>query len=147
MKVELSLPERPSALFLVAVVDLLVVLLIFFTLIPVVAQQAGVVMDFAELPSRAPTVHSARKTTVTITGGAHPAIYVGGQKVELEELRAELIRQREASGLEWVYVLPDKRANWDLVLGKVMVAIQAAELKVIGGGTLPLEGSASKASP
>lgn len=138
MKAKLSLPERPSALFLVAVLDLLVVLLIFSTLIPVVAQQAGAVIDFAEMPSRTPNIRLAEKTTVTVTADTPPVIYLAGTRVGIEDLEAELRRKREDTGIHWVYILPDARVTIDQV-NEIWFTVRAAGLKPLLGGTLPLE--------
>ena len=45
MRAQLTLPEKPSALYLLAVLDIIAVLLIFFALIPAVAEQAGVPLN------------------------------------------------------------------------------------------------------
>ncbi|MDP7108003.1 MAG: hypothetical protein QGH41_13035, partial [Roseibacillus sp.] len=56
MKAQISLPERPSALYLLAVLDLLAVLLIFFALIPAVAEQAGMPLNRMKFSSRMDTI-------------------------------------------------------------------------------------------
>ena len=138
MKAKLSLPERPSALFLVAVLDLLVVLLLFSTLIPMVAQQAGAVIDFAEIPSRGPSLRLAEKTTVTVTADNPPVIYLAGTRIGIDRLEDELRRRRDREGIEWVYILPDARASFDVVKD-VGFKVRAAGLRPLWGGTLPLE--------
>ena len=49
MRAQLTLPEKPSALYLLAVLDIIAVLLIFFALIPAVAEQAGVPVSYTHL--------------------------------------------------------------------------------------------------
>ena len=52
MRAQLTLPEKPSALYLLAVLDIIAVLLIFFALIPAVAEQAGVPLNKMKFSSR-----------------------------------------------------------------------------------------------
>lgn len=140
MKPELSLPERPSALYLLAVLDLLVLLLVFFSLVPSVAQQAGVVIDRFETTSRPSDLDPAKVTSLTLVPGAVPKIFMrtgeGIREVALADLTSELTRQREQSGIEWAYLVPDKRVAVDLMI-RVTAAVHAADLDVILGGTLP----------
>lgn len=137
MRAKLTLPERPSALFLVAVVDLLAVLLIFSTLIPAIAQQGGVVIDSAESSSRAPNVRLSDKISLILKSGPQPAIYLDDSRIELDDLEAELERRRDEDGIEWVYILPDTQAPTGLFYAVVDKVI-AAGLNALGGGTLKL---------
>lgn len=138
MKAELSLPERPSVLYLVAVVDVLAVLLVFFALIPVVAQQAGIVLEPAEIKSRLPTM--AGKVTLTVRSGPQPMIRLGMKKVTLEELPEALRKAKESAGIEAVVFIPDKNVNFEM-LGEIGEIILDAELDVLLGGAFPVEPS------
>ena len=83
MKPKLTLPERPSALYLLAVFDLLVLLLIFFVLVASVAQQAGVAADLPKSGFRLGGY--AKKIAVTVKTGPQPILFVGMRRVNSAE--------------------------------------------------------------
>lgn len=107
MKAKLTLPERPAIVHLLAVLDVLVLLLVFFVLITNVEREAGVsVVSLPESNFRLP--HYGPRVVVTARSGPIPMIYVGLKRVALEELEEELKRSAEEAGAETVLLLADR---------------------------------------
>ena len=134
MNRKLSLPERPSALFLLAVVDVIAVLLIFFTLVPVVAQQAGFRADFSNIPSRVPPYDITKATYIYMTPGTPPGIKIGFETVRMEELEEVLTKQAEGE-MEWAMITADEHIHLQDALDVGFIAARAG-LNVMYGGDL-----------
>jgi len=106
MKAELTLPERPAAVHLLAVLDVLVLVVVFFVLLTSVTQEAGVSVGLAETGYR---LESYRKPiVVTARGGPRPVVYVGQDRVLLEDLSEELRKVVEATGAESMFLRADE---------------------------------------
>lgn len=107
MKAALTVPERPTIMHLLAVVDVLVLLLVFFVLITNVARETGV--SVVSLPEGDYRLRQyGPKVVVTARGGAVPTIYVGLKRVPLDDLEDALRQAAEESGAETVLLLADR---------------------------------------
>lgn len=106
MKAELTLPERPATVHLLAVLDVLVLMLVFFVLLTSVTQEAGVSVGLAETGYRLKSY--GKPIVVTARGGARPVVYVGQQRVTMEALDEELEKAVEASGAESMFLRADE---------------------------------------
>jgi biopolymer transport protein ExbD len=107
MKAKLTVPERPAIVHLLAILDVLVLLLIFFVLITNVAREAGVaVVNLPESENR--LRQYGPKVVVTARGGAVPSIYVGLKRIQLEDLEETLKASAEDAGAETVLLLADR---------------------------------------
>lgn len=107
MRAALTLPERPVVVHLLAVLDVLVLLLVFFVLITSVAQETGV--SVVDLPAGEFRLRNyGPKVVVTARGGAIPAVYVGLQRVALDDLESVLQASANEVGAETLLLLADK---------------------------------------
>ena len=138
MKAKLSLPERPSVLYLLAVLDVLVVLLIFFALIPLVDQQAGAASARIEISSRVPSVDAKKKVILNVKAGAQVIYRLEGKTIELRRLREELGRIKEERGIEVVVAVTDENMKAGVMFQIEEIAVEAG-LDVHFVGRFPLE--------
>jgi biopolymer transport protein ExbD len=106
MKAELTLPERPAAVHLLAVLDILVLLLVFFVLLTSISQEAGISVRLPESSYRLRSY--GQPIVVTARGGPVPAIYVGQERIEMEDLEAALIASAERSGTDTMFLYADE---------------------------------------
>ena len=106
MNVELSLPERPAAVHLLAVLDILVLLLVFFVLITSITQEAGVSVGLAESGYRLRSY--GKPVVVTARGGIRPVVYVGQNRVDLDDLAVALRAEADSSGAESMFLRADE---------------------------------------
>ncbi len=105
MKEKLSLPERPSGLFLLAVLDILVLLLIFFLLVTSAVQQAGMEVDRLVNSFRLRAANDQR-VALTVTVGPPRTLYLNRKPVRITELPAEFERLRAEEGIGEVVQIP-----------------------------------------
>lgn len=136
MKATLTLPERPSALYLLAVFDVLAAMLILFTLIPGVAQQAGMEAELVEMTSRLPSQDLGKKMSLTVLPGrlgAPVQVSLGTRRIDYQDLQGELIRAREDDGVKSIVVLADGHLDW-LVINDLAFKIDAAGLRGLFAG-------------
>lgn len=84
MKIEISLPEKPSFLHMLPLIDLLALVMLFPMLTSALTTQAGVELELPETSFRLQRI--ANPVVVSITGGVEPQFWVGKQKVERGEL-------------------------------------------------------------
>jgi|TARA_B110000196_G_scaffold304212_1_gene300731 biopolymer transport protein ExbD len=138
VKAKLSLPERPSALYLLAVLDVLAVLLIFFALIPLVDQQAGAASARIEISSRVPSVDAKKKVILNVKAGAQVIYRLEGKTIELRRLREELGRIKEERGIEVVVAVTDENMKAGVMFQIEEIAVEAG-LDVHFVGRFPLE--------
>lgn len=138
MRSKLSLPEKPSALYLLAVLDLLVVLLIFFALIPAVAQQAGMPLNKMKFSSRMDTIAPGTRVILFGRGGMHPRFHLGRNQIEFEDLADELIRLKEERGIEVLVAVLDQDMKFGL-LSKLEGIADQVGIEVILGGRFEME--------
>ena len=138
MRSKLSLPEKPSALYLLAVLDLLVVLLIFFALIPAVAQQAGMPLNKMKFSSRMDTIAPGKRVSLFGRGGMHPRFHLGRNQIEFEDLADELIRLKEERGIEVLVAVLDQDMKFGL-LSKLEGIADQVGIEVILGGRFEME--------
>ena len=106
MKAELTVPERPAAVHLLVVLDVLVLLLVFFTLLTNVSQEAGISVHLPESSYRLRSY--GKPIVVTARGGAVPVVYVGSERVPIEDLDAALMKSAEETGAETIFVHADE---------------------------------------
>ena len=138
MKVELSLPERPSALYLLAVLDILVVLLLFFALVPVVGQQAGIPLRRMESESLLDRVPPAKRVAVFGRSGPQARFWLGHRRIEFAELEPELMRLKEERGIEVMVVILDEDMDYGWT-GKFEKLAYAVGVDLSLGGRLDME--------
>lgn len=109
MKAELTLPERPATVHLLVVLDVLVLMLVFFVLVTSVTQEAGVSVNLAETGFRLKNYE--KPIVVTARGGVHPVVYVGTRSVTLDELPAALAKAAADTGTESMFLRADERLS------------------------------------
>ncbi|MFC4994173.1 ExbD/TolR family protein [Rubritalea tangerina] len=95
MKLEMSLPEKPGFLHALPLIDLLALVMLFPLLTSSLAPQAGAEVELPETDFRLQRV--SNPIVVSIVGGIEPQFWVGKERVEREDLLAEV---RERAG-EW----------------------------------------------
>jgi biopolymer transport protein ExbD len=94
MKLELSLPERPGFLHALPILNLFALLQLFFLLGPSLVLQSGVAVDLP--PSRFQMERYQESIVVTLGAGSdEPAIYLGRDELNLDQLAARLEKLRE----------------------------------------------------
>ena len=138
MKARISLPERPSALYLLAVMDLLVVLLIFFALVPAVAEQAGMPLRKMKFSSRMDTISPEKRVSLFGRSGPRPRFHLGRNQIDFENLAGELTRLKEERGIEILVAVLDEDMKLGLVSELERVADQVG-IEVILAGRLEME--------
>ncbi len=138
MKARLSLPERPSALYLLAVLDVLAVLLIFFALIPAVAEQAGVPLNKMMFSSRMDTIPPGKRATLFGRDGPQPRFHLGRREVAFENLEEELLTLKEERGLEVLVAIMDENMAIGLISDLERLAAEVG-IEVILGGRMEME--------
>ncbi|WP_018970579.1 biopolymer transporter ExbD [Rubritalea marina] len=84
MKLEMTLPERPSFLHALPILDLLALVMLFPVLTAALAPQAGVEVELPETEFRLQRV--ANPIVLSVSGGSEPEYWVGKQRVEREAL-------------------------------------------------------------
>lgn len=138
MKAKISLPERPSALYLLAVLDLLVVLLIFFALIPAVAEQAGMPLKKMKFSSRLDTIAPGKRVSLFGRSGPQPRFHLGRHRIDFGDLADELSRLKEERGIEILVAVLDEDMKFGLVSELERVADQVG-IEVILAGKFEVE--------
>lgn len=106
MKAELTVPERPATVHLLAVLDVLVLMLVFFVLLTSVTQEAGVSVGLAETGYRLKSY--GKPVVVTARGGATPVVYVQQKRVMMDDLEEELRIATEVTGAESMFLKADQ---------------------------------------
>lgn len=139
MKATISLPERPSGLFLLAVLDILVVLLIFFALIPVVAQQTGYGVQTATAGTVRPQINPSKTVVLTVRAEPRPVFRLDQEAVQLEELGSRLETLKEEKGIVTVVAILDRQLENALFV-ELMEIVLAAGLEFQGGLTAEATG-------
>ncbi len=150
MRAQLTLPERPSALYLLAVLDIIAVLLIFFALVPAVADQAGVPLNKMKFSSRMDTIAPEKRVSLFGRAGSPPRFHLGRKKIDFEDLTDELMRLKETRGIEVLVAVLDQNMKFGLLSELEMVADEVG-VEVILGGRFEMEntgfGGLREASP
>ena len=107
MKAQLTVPERPAVVHLLAILDVLVLLLVFFVVITNVAREAGV--SVVSLPGSEFRLRQyGPKVVVTARGGAVPSVYVNLKRVQMEGFDEALQAAVNENGAETMLLLADK---------------------------------------
>ena len=109
MKAALSLPRRPSALLMIGVLDIVVLLLVFFILVTEASQEAGVMVSPAESQWRLSRYEAT--VSVTVKAGVDPAVYIGRERVDRSSFRDRLEDIVEKSGADTVLLRVDAGAS------------------------------------
>ena len=138
MKARISLPERPSALYLLAVLDVLVVLLIFFALIPAVAEQAGMPLNKMKFTSRMDTIPPDKRVSLFGQSGSRPRFHIGRREIAFEDLAGELMTLKEERGIEVLVAIMDEDMPIGLISDLERIADEVG-IEVILGGRLEME--------
>jgi biopolymer transport protein ExbD len=92
MKLESTLPEEPGFLHAVPLLNLFGLLWIFQLLGPAFYAQSGVAVE--EPPSRFQMERFEDPLVITVAAGDQPAVFVGHERVELEQLARKLEAER-----------------------------------------------------
>jgi biopolymer transport protein ExbD len=108
MKLESHLPKQTFWLYLGPVLNVLLVLLIFFLLGSSFVIQSGVSVTLPQSSSRLTGFDRAQVITVTASGDA--PLYFNGRPVTLEELRAGLESKKKESRKAIIHA--DEMAPW-----------------------------------
>lgn len=138
MKARISLPERPSALYLLAVLDVLVVLLIFSTLIPAVAEQAGVPLNKMKFGSRMDTIPLGKRVSLFGRSGPQARFHLGRREIAFEDLAGQLAVLKAERGIEVLVAIMDEDMEIGLISDLERVAEEVG-IEVILGGRLEME--------
>lgn len=112
MKLEMSLPEKPSFLHALPLVDLLALVMLFPLLASSLAPQAGAEVELPETDFRLQRV--SNPIVVSITGGIDPQFWVGKQRIEREKLLDAIGRRSQnwqGGGAPAVLLKVDKSAQ------------------------------------
>ena len=126
MKLEMTLPERPGFLHVLPIVDLFLLLMLFFMLGPSLVLQSGVMVDLP--PSRFQMERFRDTLVVTLGQGQTTArIHFGRQPVTMPELTARLdaLRAQGAAAKAIILLQTDvgtpvgtERQVAEMILGK-----------------------------
>ena len=138
MRAQLTLPERPSALYLLAVLDIIAVLLIFFALVPAVADQAGVPLNKMKFSSRMDTIAPEKRVSLFGRAGSPPRFHLGRKKIDFEDLTDELMRLKETRGIEVLVAVLDQNMKFGL-LSELEIIADEVDVEVILGGRFEME--------
>ena len=138
MRAQLTLPERPSALYLLAVLDIIAVLLIFFALVPAVADQAGVPLNKMKFSSRMDTIAPEKRVSLFGRSGSPPRFHLGRKKIDFEDLADELMRLKETRGIEVLVAVLDQNMKFGL-LSELEILADEVGVEVILGGRFEME--------
>lgn len=133
MKAKLSLPERPSGLYLLAVLNVFILLLIFFVLIPSVAQEAGMPLRRMEFESRLNTVPPDKRVALFGRSGPQPRFWLGRKRIEFANLATELKRLKDEKGIEVLVAVLDEDMDFGLAGQLEMVAYEVGIDLSLGG--------------
>jgi len=138
VRAQLTLPERPSALYLLAVLDIIAVLLIFFALVPAVADQAGVPLNKMKFSSRMDTIAPEKRVSLFGRAGSPPRFHLGRKKIDFEDLTDELMRLKETRGIEVLVAVLDQNMKFGL-LSELEIIADEVGVEVILGGRFEME--------
>ena len=134
MKVSLSLPKRPTALLMVGVLDIVVLLLVFFILVTEASQESGVMVSSAE--SRFRLSGYEMPVVVTARAGVDSVVYIGRERVARDEFAGRLEEIAGQAGADTVILRIDKGASVAVERGIVEEAL-ALGLRVALAGSNP----------
>lgn len=121
MKLESTLPDRTGPLYVAPVLNVLLLLLIFFLLGSGFVLRSGVSVQLPVLQSSLPPV--SRSHLVTLVPGETPRLYLNESPVTLEELPERLGKPDER--IRQVIVLADQSTPFGLVSRVTNVALRA----------------------
>ncbi len=133
MRAQLSLPERPSGLYLLAVLNVFILLLTFFVLIPSVAQEAGMPLRRVEFGSRMNTVSPEKRVALFGRNGQRPRFWLGRKRIESVDLVGELKRLKEEKGIEVLVAVLDEDMDFGLAGELEKVAYEVGMDLSLGG--------------
>lgn len=95
MKLVSTLPEQPGFLHAVPLLNLFALLLLFQVLGPSFMLQSGVAVEMP--PSRFQMERFENPLVITVATGETPAVFVGHERVSLDQLGRRLDEERQAS--------------------------------------------------
>ncbi len=95
MKLQSHLPKQASWLYLGPVLNVLLVLLMFFLLGSSFVIQSGVAVKLPESASRLTGFDRAQ--VITVAAGSNNPLYFNGNPITLEQLRIELVNAKRES--------------------------------------------------
>ena len=88
MKLELTVPERPGLMQALPVCDILALLLVFLLMAPTFMTEEGVEVTLPS--SQRQLSRFSNPIVLTMSAGEDPALFLAGEPVRLDELRARL---------------------------------------------------------
>ena len=109
MKAALTLPKRPTAIVMAGVLDVVVLLLVFFILVTEASQEAGVMVTPAETGWRLSGYDAT--ISVTVRAGSEPVVYIGRERVARDQYVSRLEEIVEGSGADTVLLRVDQGAS------------------------------------
>ena len=110
MKLESTLPRRSGFLHFTPVLDVAILLLIFFLLGSNFVLHSGVSVDLPGSTSRLPPVGESH--LITVTAGDPPKIYFNEEPISLSELREKISGE---DGIRSVIIHGDELSTYGLV--------------------------------
>lgn len=96
MKLESNLKMHPVVLHTAPILDVVLLLLVFFLLASRFVVQSGISVELPYSGSTLPSVSTAH--IITITGGPLPQIYLNEDRVDLEEMAEALAERSDRVG-------------------------------------------------
>jgi biopolymer transport protein ExbD len=96
MKLESTLPESPGLLHAVPVVDLFALILAMLLLVPSFVARSGISVDLP--PSQFQYDRFVRPLVISVGPGENPVVFVGFQRVTLEQLGEKLDEEKKKPG-------------------------------------------------
>lgn len=140
MKLESTLPEQPGFLHAVPLLNLFGLLWMFQALGPAFFVQSGVAVE--EPPSRFQMERFEDPLVITVAAGEEPAVFVGHERVPLEQLARKLEDESGPgqSGARMAVLRVDGRVP-------ALVEREIAEIALARGYRVVLAGRAGVGSP
>lgn len=112
MKLESNLPQHSSVLHAAAVLDVVMLLLIFFLLGSKFVLRSGISVELPFSTSTLPPVD--RSHVITVSLGTSPVIYFNEDRITLRDLEAEL--EEHSAGSRHVILKADRLASYGVVM-------------------------------
>lgn len=136
MKLESNLRHHIAVLHTAPILDVVLLLLIFFLMSSRLVIQSGVTVDLPFSSWSLPPVEESH--VITITAGPSPQVFLNADRVDFEELTSKF--QSEKSGIRHVILKADRLAPYGLVM-------EISDLVLAQGYELSHAASAQRTSP
>ncbi len=136
MKLESNLRHHIAVLHTAPILDVVLLLLIFFLMSSRLVIQSGVTVDLPFSSWSLPPVEESH--VITVTAGPAPQVYLNADRIDFERLTAEL--EKGEGGRRHVILKADRLAPYGLVM-------EISDLVLAEGYELSHAASAQRTSP